>query len=88
MIFMTTFTSLVMEGVHKRQSLYKVFACNQGNLEQLIYVMGQLGQIMYRQPSILWSYVSMQVREVGMCAEPTFMRAHDQKTTSIHKSCP
>ena len=36
-IIIITFTSSVLEGVHRRQSLCKVFTCSQGNLEQLIW---------------------------------------------------
>ena len=32
-IIIVTFTSSVLEGVHKRQSLYKVFSSSQGNLK-------------------------------------------------------
>ena len=31
-IIIITFTSSALKGVHKRQSLYKVFTCNQGNV--------------------------------------------------------
>ena len=50
--FIIAFTSSALKSVHKRQSLYEAIkpvrgvTCSQGNLEQLIIIVGQM---MYRK---------------------------------------
>ena len=44
------FTSLALEGIHRKQSLYEVLNCSQGNLETKEEPrITNKGQIMYRK---------------------------------------